>query len=142
MKKHLTFTLFILLFGCSSESEGISINSITDNNISAKYISNSKNSNRPLVIIVPGSGGSFIPNKKLFGLVTSGYDVLSIAYFGEKNLPKKIELVPLEYLKKVVLWSKNEFPEREIVLLGISKGAEYCLTFASNFDLIDGLICY
>lgn len=142
MKRPIVLILLILIFGCSSDPKGISIITISENNISAKLISNSENSNQPLVIVVPGSGGSYIPNKKLFGLVSDGYDVLSIAYFGEKNLPKKIELIPLEYLENVVHWSKIKFPKRKIVLLGISKGAEYCLTFASNFDLIDGLICY
>ena len=142
MKKYFFITWIILIIGCSSKPEGISTETIGANDISAKLISKANNSTRPLLIVVPGSGGSFIPSEKLFGLVLSGYDVLSIAYFGEKNLPKMIELIPLEYLQKVVLWSKSKFSGRKIVLLGISKGAEYSLAFASNFDLIDGLICY
>ncbi|MEP0265365.1 acyl-CoA thioester hydrolase/BAAT C-terminal domain-containing protein [Dokdonia sp.] len=142
MKRSLVFLIYILISGCSDIPENIAVEKINQTNISARLISKSKNTSRPLVIVVPGSGGSYIPNKKLYGLVFSGYDVLSIAYFGESNLPQKIELIPLEYLKEVVLWSKKKFPERKIVLLGISKGAEYSLAFASNYDLIDGLICY
>lgn len=142
MKKYLLLIMYILISGCENVPEAISVDIINTTGIRVKLLSEEKNANRPLVIIVPGSGGSFIPNKKFYGLVTRGYDVLSIAYFGEKNLPKKIEHVPLEYLKNVVLWSKNKFPKRKIVLLGVSKGAEYSLTFASNFDLVDGLIGY
>ena len=142
MKKYFIFISCILIFGCSNEPDGIFVDTIGNNGIHAKLFTKAGNSNNPLIIVVPGSGGSFIPNEQLFGITMSGYDVLSIAYFGENKLPQNIELIPLEYLKKIILWSKNEFLNRKIVLLGISKGAEYSLAFASEFDLIDGLICY
>ena len=77
-------------------------------------------------MVVPGSGGSYLPDKYLFGLVQSGFDVLSTAYIGKKGLPSKIEHVPLEYLERILITVKERFPNRKIVLLGISKGAEIC----------------
>ncbi len=132
----------VLTFGCKRIPEDIFISTIDLNGVHSKLIANSKNSDHPLVIVVPGSGGSYIPDKYLFGLVQNGYDVLSIAYVGKKNLPKEIELVPLEYLKKILVWAKDKFPNRKMVLLGISKGAEYALTFASHYNLVDAIICY
>ncbi|MCI4671908.1 MAG: hypothetical protein MRZ79_27445 [Bacteroidia bacterium] len=128
--------------GCAQDSGRISVEKITANGIQARLIQKAENNDRPLIILVPGSGGSFIPNQALEGLVNGGYNVLSIAYFGKKGLPKEIELVPLEYLEKVVRWAKNKYSNSKIVLLGISKGAEYSTVFASKYDLLDGLICY
>ena len=135
-------TLCLLILTCSKNPEGITVDTIDSDTIYSKLISKPENLERPLVIVIPGSGGNYMPDKYLFGLVESGYDVLSIAYVGKKKLPKAIELVPLEYLENVVLWSKNRFSKRKIVLLSISKGAEYALTFASHFNLVDGIICY
>ncbi len=142
MKIFLLTILCVLTLGCKGKPEGIFIEQIGSNKIHYKLITNPKNLDRPMVVVVPGSGGSYMPDKYLFGLVQSGYDVLSIAYVGKRGLPKKIEQVPLEYLKKILLVEKARFPDRKIVLLGISKGAEYVLTFASKFNLVDGIICY
>ncbi len=143
MLRYFIFLIgFLVVFSCNTSPKGITIEKVDDPNIYARLISKNDNANRPLVILVPGSGNSFIKNEILFGLVDHGYDMLSIAYKGVKKLPKKIEHVPLEYLEKIVLWSKSNFPNRKIVILGISKGAEYSLAFASHYDLIDGLICY
>ena len=142
MKIFLLTILCVIILGCNNYPKGISINEIDSNEIYSKLISNSKNLERPIVVVVPGSGGSYMPDEHLFGLVQGGYDVLSIAYVGKQGLPKKIEHIPLEYLEKILLVTKERFPDRKIVLLGISKGAEYVLTFASKFNLADGIICY
>ncbi len=142
LRNYLLIIIGIISISCSDTPDGMTLEKIPSKDIVAKLLSRPENLQAPLVIVVPGSGGSFIPNKTLFGLTESGYDVLSIAYFGERNLPKKMEKIPLEYLEKVVLWSKNKFPKRKIILLGISKGAEYSLAFASYFDLVDGVIAY
>lgn len=142
MRYLIIFIICVLTLGCNDKVEGIFIDKIDSNEIHSKLISNSNNSGRPLVIVIPGSGGSYIKDNYLFGLVGSGYDVLSTAYVGKHTLPKDIEHVPLEYLEKIILFIKNKFPKRKIVLLGISKGAEYVLTFASYKHLVDGIICY
>lgn len=142
MKHFLIFLFCLLNLGCNNNPEGVFVDTIDFNDVHSKLIYNTNNSGRPLVIVVPGSGGSYIPNEYLFGLVQSGYDVLSVAYIGKPGLPKEIELVPLEYLKKILLNIKKNDTDRKLVLLGISKGAEYVLTFASYYDLVDGIICY
>lgn len=143
MRYLLICMLFILTFGCSDIPEGIYIdNTIGSDEIYSRLIMNPKNATRPLVIVIPGSGGSYMPDKHFFGLVQDGYDVLSIAYFGKQGLPKNIEHIPLEYLEKVISIVKKKYTFRKMVLLGISKGAEYTLTFASYYHLVDGIICY
>ncbi len=134
--------LCFVVFGCVQNPNGIEIQILDSNQIYSRLITSKNNVVRPLVIVVPGSGGSYLPDKRLYGLVTSGYDVLSIAYFGKRGLPSKIEHVPLEYLEKVVTTIRKKYSYEKIVLLGISKGAEYTLVFASHFDMVDGIICY
>ncbi|WP_219007357.1 acyl-CoA thioester hydrolase/BAAT C-terminal domain-containing protein [Aquimarina litoralis] len=142
MRSLLIFISCALIFGCQDDITGIHIEKIESNEIHSKLITHKDNSNHILVVVIPGSGGSYLPDEHLFGLVQSGYDALSIAYVGERGLPNKIEQVSLEYLKKTIALVKKRFPERKIVLLGISKGAEYALTFASKYNIIDGIICY
>ncbi len=142
MRILLLIILCVLTSGCNDYPKGISVSEIDSNGIHTKLISNPNNLERPVVVVVPGSGGSYMPDEHLFGLVQNGYDVISIAYVGKRGLRKEIEQVPLEYLEKILLLAKEEFPDRKIVLLGISKGAEYVLTFASKYNLADGIVCY
>ncbi|MEM1219325.1 MAG: alpha/beta fold hydrolase [Bacteroidota bacterium] len=132
----------LLMFSCEAPPTDILYEKITERGIHANLLHSPGNRDHPLVLLVPGSGASFLPNKLVSGLVKSGYDVLSIAYKGQRGLPKKIERIPLEYLETVINYANERFPERKLVLLGISKGAEYALTFASYYDLVDGLIAY
>lgn len=142
MRSLLIFTLYALIFGCQDDIKGIHIEKFEFHEIHSKLITHENNTNDILVVVIPGSGGSYLPDEHLFGLVRSGYDALSVAYVGKRGLPNKIEQVSLEYLEKTILLVKKRFPKRKIVLLGISKGAEYVLTFASEYDITDGIVCY
>ncbi|MEO0341457.1 MAG: acyl-CoA thioester hydrolase/BAAT C-terminal domain-containing protein, partial [Bacteroidota bacterium] len=102
----------------------------------------SGNEERPLIVFLSGSRAGFIRKDAIHGLVRSGYDILSLAYFGLKGLPQNLEAVPFEYLDGAIKWAKIRFPDRKIVLMGVSKGAEYALSYASYLPNVDGLIAY
>ncbi|MCX8472047.1 MAG: hypothetical protein ORN85_00215 [Sediminibacterium sp.] len=59
-----------------------------------------------------------------------------MAYFGEGDLPKQLELIPLEYLDLAIKWldSINKGSKYNYGLIGISKGAELSLIQASRLD--------
>ena len=106
--------------------------------------SNPENIDNPIILILPGSSPGYLPSEVVLGLVENGYDVFSLAYFGIGSLPDRLEEIPLEYFHLAVseIRSLINSPNRKIVLLGISKGAEGALLYASRFKDIDGLILY
>ena len=143
--KSITLLLTILfLSSCANQPEGFKTMPINDDGFVGEYLYNDDNVVNPIVLVIPGSGSGQIPSKVLKGLVKSGYDVLSIAYFGKKNLPKRISRIPIEYLSKTITWIKgrSDTKNRKLVLLSISKGTELGLLYASKNNDIDGIICY
>lgn len=127
---------------CHSGEKEIPFDEIKEYGIRAKYYKVPEGSSNPIIVLLPGSGGSFIPGRAIKGLLQSGYDVFSLAYFGLKGLPPVIEHVPLEYVHQAISYVKKEAPDRKVVMLGISKGAELALSYASRYSAIDALICY
>ena len=63
-------------------------------------------------------------------------------YFGPNGLPPRLERVPLEYLNRAIQWvrQRGETGLSDIVLMGRSRGAEYALLYASQFDDVEGVI--
>ena len=87
----------------------------------------------PGIIVVPGSGGG-IPVGTAEHLASQGYVVLALAYFGEADLTKDLEMVPLEYMDRAVDWFK-QLPivdQDRVGFLGGSKGGELALLVASR----------
>ena len=142
MNRILFFLSLTWCFACHSGEKEIPFDEITKYGIRAKFYKVPENSLNPIIVLLSGSGGSFISDHAIKGLLLSGYDVFSLAYFGLKGLPSVIEHVPLEYVHQAISYVKKEAPDRKVVLLGISKGAELALCYASRYSAIDGLICY
>ncbi len=141
--RSIILLLAFAVFSCQSPlPSDLTITSIEEAGVYAQLMEKQGNEDKVLIVLVPGSRPGFIKQEALFGLVKSGYDVLSIAYFGYADLVPQLEAVPLEYLNNCIVWAQKRFPNRKIVLMGISKGAEYALSYASYFDRIDGLIAY
>ncbi|MBN1700083.1 MAG: hypothetical protein JW881_21410 [Spirochaetales bacterium] len=97
-----------------------------------------KNKNEKAVIALGGSEGGRLWStieSKLKDLLQLGYDVLTLAYFREENLPRKLERIPLEYFRQAIDWlSGKEYSS--IAVMGLSKGAECALVLASYFNRI------
>ena len=142
--RHLIKVFIItILLSCQKAALSIDVKAVEENGIVGEYLFQKENIQNPIIVILPGSGNGLLPARELEGLVQEGYDVFSVAYQGQKLLPKRINRIPIEYLKKCIDWAqtKNE-GTRKIILLGISRGAELALLYASKFDNIDGLIGY
>lgn len=144
MKTLIKILTIILLSTCSNSPDSISISEFEATGIMGRFLKKEGNHIRPIVIILPGSSMGFIKESEIYGIVENGYDVLSLAYYGIGNLSKQIEHIPIEGINNSITWlEKNGIKEeRKIVLLGISKGAELGLVYASKYNNIDGLACY
>lgn len=143
MNNILRFLLFIILIGCQNAPINFEIDIINENGIIGEYLHKIENEANPILILLPGSGKPLLDTEELAGIVEDGYDIISLAYFGKRPLPKRIAEVPIEYIESAINWTRGQIQEkRKIILVGISKGAELALLYSSIYDNIDGLICY
>ena len=102
-----------------------------------------ENGNNKTIVFLGGSGSGLAVNAPIAAsLASHGFNVLSVAYFGQKGLPDKLSEIPLEYFEKVFAWlSKNPVTkDKEIQLFGISKGAELSLLLASRYPFITKVV--
>lgn len=88
----------------------------------------------PAIIVVPGSSGG-IPEANSQLLASHGYTVLALGYFGLNDLPEKLDNIPLEYFQNAMRWLKKqpEVNEKQLSLLGSSRGGELVLLLAATF---------
>jgi esterase/lipase len=99
----------------------------------------SDNPSNKTVVWVGGSGSGLAVNAPIAAALAShGFNVLAVAYFGEKGLPPQLSRIPLEYFEKVFAWLANNplTAGKEIQVLGMSKGAEVALLLASRYPII------
>jgi esterase/lipase len=98
-----------------------------------------ENTDNKTIIFLGGSGSNLAVASPIGALLAShGFNVLTVAYFGEKGLPARLSQIPLEYLERIFTWlSKNPITNgKEIHLLGVSKGGELELLLASRYPFI------
>ncbi|MEJ2598311.1 MAG: acyl-CoA thioesterase/bile acid-CoA:amino acid N-acyltransferase family protein [Anaerolineales bacterium] len=98
-----------------------------------------ENTNDPTIVFLGGSGSGLAVNSPIAAVLAShGFNVLSVAYFGEEGLPAHLSEIPIEYFERVFKWlSKNPITSgREVWILGMSKGAELALLLASRYPFI------
>ncbi|PEI82680.1 acyl-CoA thioesterase [Bacillus pseudomycoides] len=99
----------------------------------------SKNSNNKTIVVLGGSDGARGGLSLLTGpLASRGFNVLTVGYFNEEGLPKKLQEIPLEYFEKIFSWlKKNPLTNAsEIYVHGTSKGGELALLLASKYNVI------
>jgi esterase/lipase len=99
----------------------------------------SDNPSNKTVVWLGGSGSGLAVNAPIAAALAShGFNVLAVAYFGEKGLPPQLSRIPLEYFEKVFAWLANNplTAGKEIQVLGMSKGAEVALLLASRYPII------
>ncbi|CAO2586862.1 Acyl-coenzyme A thioesterase 5 [Lemmus lemmus] len=86
----------------------------------------------PGIVDLFGVGGG-LPEYRASLLAGKGFAVLALAYYNYDDLPKRMDAMRMEYFEEAVnyLLSHPEVKGPGIGLLGISKGADLCLSMAS-----------
>lgn len=102
----------------------------------------------PTVVVVGGSEGGF-PNDRVPKALASGTGdidgmaVLSLAYFGVKDLPDSLEEIPLEYFQTAFEWLEERSETRTPVgVFGWSRGGELALKLGARFDAVSPVVAY
>jgi dienelactone hydrolase len=128
----ITFLLFIGLaapiIACRAEVIKSEINT---NGFVADFYCDPNITNTFGILFLGGStGGKPYP---LSFLPESGYPTLALAYFKEKGLPENLVSIPLEYFDKPIEWMQHNknIPSTNIIVIGISRGAELSLLLGS-----------
>ena len=110
--------------------------------VDAKYYPPSGESKNVAIMFLGGSEGG-MPNYNVEPFTAKGYPCFKVAYFGTKNTPDHLEMIPLEYFEKAIMLFKSypEVGDKKIVLFGGSKGGELALLLASVYKQIEGCYC-
>jgi uncharacterized protein len=107
-----------------------------------------RKSNRPqkAVILLGGSeGGRSWSYRSGFiqELISRGFCVLSVAYFGTDHLPQRHIAIPLEYFQKAFQWlasqKKRVIPD-DYALVGVSRGGELALLLGSRHPEVKAVV--
>jgi dienelactone hydrolase len=111
--------------------------------LSENYFTNKRNN--ITIVVLGGSDGNSDALTLISALLAShGFNVLSLAYFNEKGLPKKLAEIPLEYFERVFQWiEKNQMTSgNDIYIHGTSKGGELALLLASRYPMIKKVVAF
>jgi len=94
------------------------------------------------IILIGGSEGGLPNYFNIERFNKLGYPCLMVGYFGTKNTPARLEMIPLDYFEQVINTFKTnpEVRDKKIVVYGGSKGGELALLLASRFKQIQGVI--
>ncbi|WDF04948.1 acyl-CoA thioesterase/bile acid-CoA:amino acid N-acyltransferase family protein [Shouchella hunanensis] len=97
--------------------------------------------NLPGIVILGGSDGSVHEGAAAL-LAAQGYGVIALAYFGQGNLPKGIEEIPLEYVNRAYRFLENKpfIDASTFGLIGHSRGSELALLYASKYPKLKAVI--
>jgi dienelactone hydrolase len=135
-KRSIVFIVSMLLF-CYF-TIGIAQDDII---LDAEYYPPSGESKNVAIMFLGGSEGG-LPNFPYDKYTANGYPCFKVGYFGTKNTPDHLEMIPLEYFEEAIQRFKS-YPEvggKKIVVFGGSKGGELALLLASRYKQIEGVI--
>ena len=104
-----------------------------------------ENEGKPLVVIIGGSRpGLPAPlSEDLINYLKSNYNVLLLAYFGVLDLPKSLEMVPMEYFINAIgfIKEKHKIADNQVVVIGQSKGGEAALLLSNYMESAITIVC-
>lgn len=88
---------------------------------------------RAAVVLIGGSEGGAASLPEAWLLAARGHPTLSLAYFKESGLPRKLEKIPIEYFGKALkrIGDSPSADSNALVPVGISRGGEAALLTAS-----------
>ncbi len=151
-RRYVLSSLLILAFGASQrvQTQEVQRVDVHGGGLVGHFYAASGASGRTGVLMLGGSGGSYPDEPAARDLARSGYPVLALAYFRDRegNPPeleqKQLRNVPLEYLFKALDWleTRPEVRADRIALMGESRGAELALMIGSLRPDVAGVIAY
>ncbi len=116
---------------------------VRDNGLVGKFYAPTASGKLPCVLVLGGSEGGLQSAEVDAALLAShGYAAFALAYFGAEDLPKALDQIPIEYLKKGIDWmaAKDGVDRARLAVMGSSKGAELGLLLASMFPELKAVI--
>jgi len=125
---------------------GITLKSVMIDGLDADFFyGTSTNPKMALVLLGGSEGGRYWSYHPEFiqELITEGFCVLSLPYFGTDNLPINLKGIPLEYFSKAFHWLSLQ--EKLVIpnyygLIGVSRGAELALLLGFRYSEVKGII--
>lgn len=98
---------------------------------------------RHAVVVVGGSEGG-IPEGLGYAFAERGWAVLAVGYFGAPGLPAALANIPIEGLDGAVAWLQRQpaLDLSDLTLVGVSRGTELALLYASQRPAIRRVIVY
>ena len=108
----------------------------------SKYYPAKGKSQNIVLMLLGGSEGGLPNYYDIEKLTDSGYPCFILGYFGTKNTPNSLEMIPMEYFEKEIkaLENQPELKGKKLVVWGGSKGGELALLLASRYKQIKGVI--
>jgi pimeloyl-ACP methyl ester carboxylesterase len=109
------------------------------------FYGTSTNPQMALILLGGSEGGRYWSYQPEFiqELITEGFCVLSLPYFGADNLPPNLRSIPLEYFTKAFHWLSLQ--DKQVIpnyygLIGVSRGAELALLLGSRYSEVKGIV--
>jgi pimeloyl-ACP methyl ester carboxylesterase len=125
---------------------GVTLKSVMIDGLYADFFYGTSTNPQMALILLGGSEGgrywSYQP-EFIHELITEGFCVLSLPYFGADNLPPNLSSIPLEYFSKAFHWLSLQ--DKQVIpnhygLIGVSRGAELALLLGSRYSEVKGIV--
>ncbi|MEW6212266.1 MAG: acyl-CoA thioesterase/BAAT N-terminal domain-containing protein, partial [Acidobacteriota bacterium] len=126
-------------------AERVKAREVRDNGLIGRFYEPAGGGAHPAVLVLGGSEGGLQGSEPGAALLAAhGYAALALAYFGMEGLPKTLELIPLEYLKKGTDWlaAQPSVDRARLAVMGGSKGGELALLLAATFPELKAVVAY
>lgn len=127
-------------------------NNVTIENIENEFIGKYyyyKSKSQPSILVIGGSMGDLNWSEQYAAILSNmGFNTLALSYFsfrGFNKLPKTLTNIDLAYFEKAIKWLKNkkETQNKQVGIIGLSKGAELALILGSKFsDQLNTIIAF
>lgn len=118
---------------------------VKDNGLVGRFYEPAGGGAHPGILVLGGSEGGLQGSEPQAALLAAhGYSALALAYFGLEGLPKTLELITLEYLKKGIDWlaSQSTVDRARLAVTGGSKGGELALLLGATFPELKAVVAH